>query len=156
MAGGSRPKRALTAKATCPAGTIGAAGAAAGGGGAGGGGPTTPPGVARFAPGGVMGVGVARARTLGKRAGGIGAARPGSKPPVDCAEVAPDQASAKMPATAAKRRTPRPEIPDPTAIVAVLSNEIAAISSHKRHPDSSRWRGKSVTDSCVHILDTGA
>src|SRR5262249_61943993 len=93
MAGGSRPKRALTAKATCPAGTIGAAGAAAGGGGAGGGGPTTPPGVARFAPGGVMGVGFAGAGTLGMRAGGIGAVSPGNKPPGDWGERGPGPAS---------------------------------------------------------------
>jgi len=103
-----------------------------------------------------MGVGFAGAGTLGMRPGGIGALSPGNNPPVDWAETDPDQARMKMPATAAKRQTPRPEIPDPTAIVAVLSNEIAAISSHKRHPNSSRWRGKTVTDSCVRIHDTGA
>src|SRR5262247_2827566 len=123
MAGGSRPKRALTAKATCPAGTIGAAGAAEGGGGAGGGGPTTPPGAARFAPGGVMGVGSPGGGTLGMRPGGIGAVSPGNKPPVDWAEADSDQASMKMPAIAAKRKPPRPETPDPTAMGAIFSNE---------------------------------
>src|SRR5262245_63485526 len=79
-----------------------------------------------------MGVGSPGGGTLGMRPGGIGAVSPGNKPPVDWAEADSDQASMKMPAIAAKRQTPRPEIPDPTAIVAVLSNEIAAISSHKR------------------------
>src|SRR5215831_19713229 len=124
MAGGSRPKRALTASATCPAGTIGAAGAAAGGGAAGGGGGgwITAPGAARLAPGGAIGVGLAGAGTLGMRPGGIGAVSPGNRPPVDCAITAPGVVSAKMQANAAERPAPRPKIPDPTAIVAILSN----------------------------------
>src|SRR5882672_7197432 len=128
MAGGSRPNRAPTASATCPAGTIGVVGAAVAGavtGGAaaaGGGGATPPPGEVKLAPGeaGAIGVGLAGAGTLGMRAGGTGACSPGRRPR-DCAGNSPGHASASMHATAAPRRHARTRSPpDPFAIAPVV------------------------------------
>jgi hypothetical protein len=146
MAGGSRPKRALAAKATCPGGTIGAAGATETGGvaAAGGGDATPPPGAVRLAPGagGVISVGLAGGGTLGMSAGGIGGCSPGIRLRVAWADSAAGQASAKIQEYAAKRQARAPSLPDPIAIVAILSNEIAAISSRsQRGPRPSRWPG---------------
>src|SRR5262245_37628065 len=96
MAGGSRPNRALTASATCPAGTMGAAGVETGGAAAGGGGGVTPPpGDVRFAAGGGMiGVGLPGGGTLGIGAGGMGASSPGNRLRT-WADAAPGQADAK-------------------------------------------------------------
>src|SRR5215510_13863956 len=97
MAGGSRPNRALTASATCPAGIMGAAGVETGGAAAGGGGGVTPPpGDVRLAPGGggVMRVGLPGAGTLGIGAGGMGAGSFGNKLRT-WAEAAPDQTDAR-------------------------------------------------------------
>src|SRR5215472_7361130 len=125
MAGGSRPKRAPTASATWPAGTIGVVGAAAAGGvtggaaAAGGGGETPPPGDVRLAPGEIE-VGLPGVGTLGIGLGGTGASSPGRRLR-DWADAPTGQASANTHANATHRRPAGPRSPpDPCTIATVF------------------------------------
>src|SRR5262249_51247618 len=140
MAGGSRPKRALTDSTTCPGGTTNALCAAAGGGGAAGGGATGGvttvgvPGVTRVAGGGA-----GKAIGAGGRGGG------GDAGSADCAWVGSASSPEIISGAANQQRQPAVPFPRPPmcrfmAVILAFSSRLPGLSGRLRYATRSARR----------------